>query len=234
MRVRDLERHIRHSLRGQGEFSAVEIGNAAGQTLCNAHAWNWLIRLSEPLGTTAGQSYIDLPPARQILEVQAKGAGGYRAILGPRELTAARDWGGTWSTLAGSFGVMVSYRSGTNGLPQRILELAPVPDETVADAFRIWFHGDWTALVDDGSEVGIPPWLEPVYLECVRAFAHGWQFPEQGTPSDILARLYAGPLWRDALNLDGELAAPLGTLTRWTLDDSTLLQNMSQERTISG
>jgi len=71
--------------------------------------------------------------------------------------------------------------------PVATLKVWPAPRNDVWDDLSLVYRRGWLPLTSDDDVVSVPDWLEPLYLQYVRAFAAGYD--EGDTPLERLAAL---------------------------------------------
>lgn len=212
--------HIRHTLGNAIPSSAIDpmtIINQAGQFLCTMHEWKWLERQSATVGFTANQSYATLPTdLRDLISVQfTQGLVNRVRITSINEISRLRSHNigvglaMTWVSLVHK---SATPAANANQAPVPILELYPTPVTTDASALTVYYRSGWIApySLDDNSTIGIPEYVEPLYIQILRAFARGYEEEDQGSLDARLAELYGGVLFRTAAERDGAIQHQYG------------------------
>lgn len=213
--------HIRHTLGNALPSSAIDpmtIINQAGQFLCTMHEWKWLERQSATVGFTANQNYATLPAdLRDVISIQfTQGLVNRVRVTSLNEISRLRSHNigvgiaMTW--------VAVVYKSpaqitpATLAQPVPVLELYPTPITTDASALTVYYRSGWTPPINlnDQSTIQIPEYIEPLYIQLLRAFARGYEEEDQGSLDARLAELYGGVLYRTAAERDGAIQHQYG------------------------
>lgn len=178
-----------------------EYVNQAGRHMFTCRAWNWRKRRSVDLDFTASQNYVTLPiDFGELVSVTASsGASGFEfatldeidayrvdAGLGAGCYAGAIAWPGQ-STSADAAGVPV-------------IELAPTPAETLADALTIRYREGWVDLTNESAIANIRPNAEALLCEFVRAFCRG---SEDGSLSERIDAVERGAIYRALVRADG-------------------------------
>jgi hypothetical protein len=90
------------------------------------------------------------------------------------------------------------------GAPRAILELFPLPASGSPAAVRIWYTRGWADLTESAVEAKVPRFIEPLYMELVRAVARGFEddLEGPGKQSEYLAAVRSGALWLAAVQQD--------------------------------
>jgi len=199
--------HIRSTLGrdpGLGNFHILQM---TGVWFTSAHDWKYLERPSALVGFVNGQSYASLPADFSELI-----AASFTQGLTNRFLLTTLGTIAQYRTGQMNFGLAVTYgaisfqaATGAGGAPLPVLELYPTPSATNASALTVFYRADWTPITDgsDSSFVNIPQYAEPAFIECLRAFARGYQEEDSGILSQRLAAIQAGPVWDAAVDSDG-------------------------------
>ena len=127
----------------------------------------------------------------------------------------------TWNSIPeGAFYFAIAYYSDSGAaVPVPRMELFPCPvnsggsgsSHEVADCkVSIVYRRSWTqitASTDTGSVFVLPQWLEPLYLQCVRAFTRGYEEEDIATTNARIAEVTNGPLFMTAVQRDSLIEA---------------------------
>jgi hypothetical protein len=198
-------------------FSTMQIANSAGDYLCSVRAWKWLEMGSTTLNLVASQVYVDLPgDFREFLGYNAT-----NSLVNSLELTSLQrlldlktnqvevsNW---------NFFGAVTHPSASPPVPR--LEIWPTPDSNDTGALTIYYRRGWlkvagdTETDSDEDDLKIPPWMEPLYLEYVKAFAKAYVEPEEGSLSELLVLIDNGPIMRAAERQDSSVQVDYGYMT---------------------
>lgn len=194
---------VETTLGGSPESATVSmIINAAGNALYSMHEWEWLLRPTADLGTTADQAYIDLPSDFGRLEaVLASSRLEVTSIVQPREMISWRR--GDHYTPRGY--VIAISTANSSGSLQKRLELYPTPSQTDADALQIAYYAAWPAIDDatNGSTVlPIEPSCELIFLDVLSAVAKGIEEDDNGYASQRITAIKNTDAFRDAVAHD--------------------------------
>lgn len=148
----------------------------AGKKMLSLRPWAWMVRPPVLLGTVAAQNFVTLPTD-------------FGSIV-----TIEYTQGISASTVQSTFTVIDKYRSvlniapgylmylavmwnpDTNGVPVPRLDITPTPQTTDANALTLRYRPRWVELAtSDQTYVSVPDWIEPVFIQLVRATARGYQ-----------------------------------------------------------
>lgn len=102
----------------------------------------------------------------------------------------------------------------SGGKPVARLELYPTPSANAANEFTLFYRAGWTNLSADDFSIGIPDFLNSVYIQAVRAIARGYEEEDEkaGTVFDRLQRIRISLEFQDAQRRDGHAQASLGQM----------------------
>lgn len=211
--------HIEHALNGPiDSIEPLEVINQAGMTLLGLRSWAWLQAGKATLSLTSGQAYVNLPldfkKLRAIehqsslvsfqmgskadllaLEASSTGLGGL-AFWG--SLTCARQ--------------LDSNGDETYGAPRWRIDLHPPPTADATDALIVYYDRKWATVAEDNNVVVLPDFMEPVFVQVLRAFAQGYEEPNNGSVDARLAGIVAGVTYHSALAHDTMAQGPAGPL----------------------
>jgi hypothetical protein len=206
--------HIEHTLAGRlsPELAGLDVLNEAGEWLCNAHPWEWLQSASASLDFVQDQNFVALPT--NIYDLTAINM--TNGLQVGFELTSLpfiidRRTQEIGNTLY--FWGRVHYHQVAGGEePIPVLELWPAPTSAQTDAITIFYRAGWTKITGDTAKVPVPSWMDSVVIQCVRAFARGYEEEDEERMETRLDTLASSSLWRAATLRDGALQADLGDL----------------------
>lgn len=175
--------------------------NQAGRHLFMCRAWNSRKRRSVDIDFTASQNYAALPADfGELISVTASsGASGFEfATLEEVDQYRAAGETGTGSYIGAIAWPGQSTSADEAGVP--VIELAPTPAATLADALTIRYREGWIDLVSEDDRANIRPNAEALLCEFVRAFCRG---SEDGSLGQRLAEVQAGPIFAALVRADG-------------------------------
>lgn len=196
---------------------AITIVNAAGRHLYSAHQWRAAIRSTGALNFVSGTNYVVLPADfgsevetyltdsqanqirlrvhRTVLEMRTSGFGqyGYDAVY-------------SWRVLG------TAITGLTEDTVQPVLEVWPTPTAAGTGAITMWYRAKWVELANDNTVVLVPPFMETLLIALCRAFARGYEAEEQGSESQRIAEIEAGPLWAAAIAQDNAMQTNFGPM----------------------
>jgi hypothetical protein len=208
--------HIRHTLGNALPSQTIDpmtVINQAGQFLCTMHEWKWLERQSAYIGFTSGQSYSTCPSdLRDVISIQfTQGLVNRVRITSINEISRLRSHN-IGVGLAMTWVALVSRANPTGGAPIPILELYPTPVSTDNQALTIYYRSGWTPPLnlDESSQINIPEYLEPLYIQILRAFARGYEEEDQASLDTRLQALYTGVLFLTCAERDGMIQHQYG------------------------
>lgn len=203
--------HITNTL-GDGELPAEVSGlallNSAGRQMESMRDWNYLRSNTASLSLVADQDYVDLPTGTKAI----------RAIETPNSLTSGISLVSLADVLqrrtanAGSslfYLASLVFVSDTNGIPRPKLALWPTPTAS-GDGFRVFYDREWTDLDSDEGFIPVPPYMENLYIQVVRAFSRGWIEEDEGALDQRLALIQGGPVYAAARYADEAIQTTFG------------------------
>lgn len=136
--------------------------------------------------------------------------GGFR-VTGTYSGAADRDyWAFNTDTMI-SAGVD-EFPGVVGGAPQPRLDLWPTPTAYKKDAMVVYYRRGWETIRHDDQAIGVPTWLESLYLACVRAVALGYERDNEADVNARLSMVRRGPLFNDAARRDSLLVTTLGAM----------------------
>lgn len=141
---------------------------------------------------TALSSCFELTTLEQLLSLRSRG-------VPPGNITiyGAVEW--------------VGPVSATNGAVVPRLALYGTPTSATLNALTIQYRAGWVPLTDDSSYCVLPPWCEALFIQCIRAFAKGYDEDDEEPMAIRLARV-AGPLLDAATRRDGMVQPSFGPM----------------------
>lgn len=110
------------------------------------------------------------------------------------------------------FDLQTTYPGRAGGSPVPRLEMWPTPSVSESNVFLVHYRGGWNEVRSDNDVIGVPTWLESLYLALVRAIALGY---ERDSEMDVNQRLFAirsGPLFQTARQRDMMTQPTLGPM----------------------
>ena len=237
--------HIRHTLGGDisAELNVLDIINNAGDFMASMYPWRWL----EEVVTFQGihdQSYITLPVGfAELMSFAPRGldsradvnlgrfyAVSAQEIWDKREVSIDGSSAGAYTSVPkGAFYFAIAYNSaGGTVTPVPRMELFPTPDSSktatvhthTACVGNMTYRRSWTpitAATSTGSVFVCPQFMEPLYLQMVRAFTRGYEEEDVATTNARIGEVANGPLFMTAVQRDALIeATTLRTVRRST------------------
>jgi hypothetical protein len=127
----------------------------------------------------------------------------------------------TWDSIPeGAFYFAITYYSAAGtAVPVPRMELFPCPvnsggsgsSHEVSDCkISMVYRRSWTQIQEssgDDSVFVLPQWLEPLYLQMIRAFTRGYEEEDIATTNARIAEVAAGPLFMTAVQRDSLIEA---------------------------
>lgn len=200
--------HIQHALYGRNpssQLSELEILNASGKHTCNMFDWAWLERPAADLDLVAGQSYVTLPTDfGKVIDIRAQSITSAFSMISLSSLNERKTY-----DLSGTTDVYgaIAYSGGVARL-----EIWPDPTSNESDALRLFYRGAWVDANQDTEDLDdqFPPFMEPLFLEVLRAFAEGW---ESNALAEMLERVHMGRAFSAAASADQGVQSEFGRIT---------------------
>lgn len=183
--------------------------NAAGQTFMAAARWQWALKSVE-LASTTDVAYIDLPADFDAVEGLVRAAPDYVARLTtPADLYEKRaaDLAPAFQYFAVVF--MREQANASSAPPGYRLEVWPTPAADEDPFLTLVYYRGWTTLANDSDIANIPPWIEPLFIEFVRAYSRGWT---NDTLERELEAITSGRRFMEAVAKDGETQGSFGCI----------------------
>lgn len=104
-------------------------------------------------------------------------------------------------------------RTTNGGAPVPRLELYPVTQTNQTGVLKLTYLAGWRSIDSDQANVDIPDYVEPLYIQLVRAFARAYE-EEDTAPLDVrLETISKGTVFKAARERDGETQASLGLMS---------------------
>ena len=199
--------HIRHTLGGElsPDMDLLSVINDAGDYMTAMAPWRWL-EDAATLGTLTSGSTTALPTGfLELIGYTPRGSdsrvtGSKAHMVSPHELEDMRNSSGTLPLNTAYFAVIYTTTSGTS-------TVAPYPAIDVygngtLPTVKIRYRKNWTQITGDGDTFMLPVWVEALYLQCLRAFARGYEEEDVGTMSARLGEIQQGPQYITAVQRD--------------------------------
>lgn len=232
--------HIKHACGGavSSLINNTQIMNQAGVHLANIREWSWLYQADTTLAFEADQDHIKAGTDPGLIPANL------RSVM---SIWPDDDLNALFKII--SFDQMLRYRQydvvmddayyGSFHAPKQTapeiapegwrLELYPTPTATNATALHMAWVRDWTEVDSTDTDLipDIPYWMEPLYLQMVRACSLGWEEQNQAGIERRLMEIQTGPIFDAAIERDSALVPSLGELQHgWTkLDPQPLNWN---------
>ena len=116
--------------------------------------------------------------------------------------------------------------------PVATLKVWPEPTQSTWDELTLVYRRGWLELENEDDVVSIPDWMEPLYIQYVRAFAAGYE--DGQTPVERLralevaiARVEAGRIYANAKRRDVSMQANYGPARHVAISPSATEQSIS-------
>ncbi|UCC71264.1 MAG: hypothetical protein JSV86_12825 [Gemmatimonadota bacterium] len=204
--------HVRHALNGaelSDGLNLVDLVNLTGRWLVAAHEWKWLEGVMVKPDLVAGEDYITLPTDfRSIIDIDTANlsSGVSQASLG--RLVELRK------NSAGSSNYYEGAIEWDHTVTPPVARFAVWPDIEVSstDALLLFYRRDWKLVEDDNSFVHIPGFMEPLFIEALRAYARGWEDDDEADVNMRLSTLKLGEVWAAARKVDAQVQPSYGVL----------------------
>lgn len=213
--VLDAQGHIEHALGGPlVGISNRRVLDEAGRKLYAMNDWNFLKRASTTISLVSDQSYVELPDDfGEILAINYEN--GTATTVVQTTITQIAKYRSVLAPIAGhNLFVAVTYVADGSGVPIARLEVYPTPGS--ASDLDLFYRAGWVDLASsDQTFVPIPPWMEALYIQVVRATAWGYQTDDMGAR---MAMVMNGPDWASAVRYDRATQWEHGPLTNGMLD----------------
>lgn len=211
---------IEHTLNAPlgDEIDTIFVINQAGNYLVGLEAWNWLLRPPAYLTLSAGQEYVSLPSDFGRME---------HVQMSP-SLTNTFNWtdistivdlrtsGVNIGTLEYWGAVAYPGIAATGVNPDPRLEIYPTPASTSVNAMRVVYRSRWktqTNPANDSDYIPIPEFMEPLFVQILRAFARGLEEEDDASLSKRLLEIHQGPVYMAASKMDAQYQTDMGAIT---------------------
>ena len=227
--------HIRHTLGGDvsAETDVYDIINNAGDFMASMYPWRWLEETATFQGVS-NQNHITLPSgfielisfAPRGLDSRADTAAARFFAVSAQEIWDKREVSVTGEAAAaytsvptGAFYFAIAYYSAAGtAVPVPRMELFPTPHSSHSATAHthtecvgnMIYRRSWTQITEStstGSVFILPQWMEPLYLQMVRAFTRGYEEEDIATTNARIAEVAAGPLFMTAVQRDSLIEA---------------------------
>lgn len=219
------------------ETNIYDIINNAGDFMASMYPWRWLEDTTTLSGTSGQEwialptGFIELINfAPRGLDSRASTSEGRFYAVSAQEIYDKREVAGddvqnptsaTWNSIpSGAFYFAIAYYSASGtAVPEPRMELFPCPinsggsgsQHEAADCkVSIVYRRSWTQVSESsgtGSVFSLPQWMEPLYLQCVRAFTRGYEEEDIATTNARIAEVSNGPLFMTAVQRDSLIEA---------------------------
>lgn len=227
--------NLSHAI-GGGEPSAqlggpLDIINQAGRHLLNANAWEFTSRIAK-ISTVANQTYVELPSdLLQLDEIETTETLVYSVKLTTKKKLLQLRTNATIRNHFRYYAVVMYADNETaeGGAPQQRLELWPTPTSVITDLFTVFYRKRWEELTTDSKEVELPDYMDMLFLWWVREFAKSYEMDsmDQGAPiTDLLDRLRASSLFRDAVAQDAQTQSEYGEMEEGHINGNFLWRDL--------
>ena len=224
--------HIRHTLGGDvsAELNVLDIINNAGDFMASMYPWRWL----EEVVTFQGvhnQAHITLPVGfAELMSFAPRGldsrastslarfyAVSAQEIWDKREVAVAGDEDAAYTSVPlGAFYFAIAYDSAAGTVtPVPRMEMFPTPNSgrtstkhTHTDCVgNMTYRRSWTPITLTTSPFICPQFMEPLYLQMVRAFTRGYEEEDVATTNARISEVANGPLFMTAVQRDSLIEA---------------------------
>ena len=140
---------------------------------------------------------------------------GLQEILDKREVVGDGTQAAAYTSVpSGAFYFAIAYDSDAGTVvPKPVMEIFPTVDDsdsthTTAKAeMTMTYRKGWKSVSTPTSTFVMPLWCEPLYLQCVRAFARGYEEEDVATTNARLSEVMNGPLLVTAVQRDSLVEA---------------------------
>jgi hypothetical protein len=215
--VQDCVGHIKHALGGNlaAELSPLRIINEAGRRLVAAHGWRYLQGRTTTLDTVSGQNYVVLPEdfQRLISIYMTDSLVKKVTVSSMDELIQMRTTTIAISNL--NYWVAIVHEQEDPGIGAQTprLEIWPTPDADEEGIITLFYRAGWAEMRLDSDCLSIPRFIEPLYIEILRAVAEGYERPGMvGHITELVGRVLAGPTMKGCIRQDSQIQYTVGAL----------------------
>jgi len=129
-------------------------------------------------------------------------------LLEARSRTPAPPLGVYWAAI-----FTAPDLTSAGGSPTPRLELYPDGTAVDYDFLTCSYRIAWSELTEDAKIISIPPYVEPLYTQLLRAIVKGYEEEEEGTVEDRINALTQSATFFNAISEDGLLQPDVGELT---------------------
>ena len=205
--------HIRHTLGGDlsSELDVLTVVNNAGHYMTSIYPWRWL-EGSATLGALTSGTTTALPTGFvELLGYTPRGSdsrvtGSKAYLVSPTELEDMRNSSGTLPLDTAYIAVVYITTSGTSTIAST--PALDVYGNGTLPTVKIRYRSNWTQITDDEDVFILPAWLEPLYIECLRAFARGYEEEDVATMNARLTDAQNSPLLASSIGRDSLIESP--------------------------
>ena len=199
--------HVRHTLGGElsPDIDLLAVINEAGHYMASMHPWRWL-EAAETLGTITSGSTTDLPTDFvELISYTPRGSdsrvtGSKAYLVSPHELEDMRNASGTLPLNTTYFAVVHTTSGATSTVaPYPVID---VYANGTTPTIKIRYRRGWTKINNDGDTFLVPDWVEPLYLQCVRAYARGYEEEDVASMNARLGEIRQGAQFAAAAQRD--------------------------------
>ena len=164
-----------------------------------------------PRGLDSRNSVLAAAAAGRFYAVSMQEINDKRESSGDADMTAPTTGGSYAKVPAATFYFAIAYTNTGSASPTPRIELFPTPKDSTGSAssheavdckMTIWYRRAWAQVTTPSSVFSLPQWMEPLYLQCVRAFTRGYEEEDLATANARLAEVVAGPLFMVAIQRD--------------------------------
>lgn len=235
---------MEHSLRSR-EVAAALGGNIAAmnrvaRVVASLRDWRFLKRIAS-LDLTAGEDHTPLPGDFGKLWAQEASRNVVGAVklvsddelIRLRENTAAN--GG--STYQGAI-FAADNTSGSGGAQTWRIELDRPVQVSQTNAFTIVYRRDWRDMTSEEDELSMPPYMDELYLQVLRAYVQDYQFESRGRRGAVsfdqrLEGIVRGQTYRAAISMDTN-QIEYGEITGGHVDVGHVYRDWGSNATVEG
>jgi hypothetical protein len=98
------------------------------------------------------------------------------------------------------------------GAPTPRLEIWPAPNANETGTLTMMYRAGWKTISNDTDLISIPVWIEPLYIQLLRAFARGYEEEDAAALDQRLVSITAGVMFAAAVDRDGMVQPHYGRL----------------------
>lgn len=215
--VLEAQSHVEHALGGPlVGISNRRVLDDAGRFLLSLREWTFQKRPSTTLDFTASQSYITLPSDfGSIISIEF--TQGLAQCVQQTTIGTIALYRSINAAIPGYvLYVAPVFEENSNAIPEPRLEIYPMPVSSTTAALTMFYRPRWVDIQPtDSTYISLPDWIEPLYIQLIRAFALGYQNDDM---AERTATVLAGPIFQAALRTDMEMQTSYGPLAYGALD----------------